>query len=117
MNSLKLSTTLLSLSLLLMQGTVPVLADSSTDSSEQLGANLKFNRWPVKPSMTEENLQAAIAKIDKLAQKQIDEGAVPGMAIAIVHNDKVLFARGYGLREVGKPEKVDPDTVFQLASI
>ena len=67
--------------------------------------------------MTEAALQNAIAAIDKLAQKQIDGGVVPGMSVSIVHNDKVVFAKGYGVREQGKSETVDSDTVFQLASI
>ena len=39
------------------------------------------------------------------------------MAVAVVHGGKVVYARGFGVREVGKPEKIDPDTVFQLASV
>lgn len=39
-----------------------------------------------------------------------------GMAIGVVKDDKLVFAKGYGVREVGKPEKVDPDTLFAIAS-
>lgn len=39
------------------------------------------------------------------------------MAIAVVHGGQVAFAKGYGVREVGKPELVDENTVFQLASV
>lgn len=39
-----------------------------------------------------------------------------GMAIAIVKDDKLVSAKGYGIRELGKPDKVDPDTVFAIAS-
>lgn len=39
-----------------------------------------------------------------------------GMAIAVVKDDKVVSAKGYGIRELGKPDKVDPDTVFAIAS-
>ena len=38
------------------------------------------------------------------------------MAIAIVKDDKVIFAKGYGVREIGKPEKVDENTLFAIAS-
>ncbi len=34
----------------------------------------------------------------------------------MVH-DQVVYAEGFGVREGGKPEKVDADTVFQLASV
>lgn len=39
-----------------------------------------------------------------------------GMAIAIVKDDKVVFQKGYGVRELGKPEKVDENTLFAIAS-
>jgi CubicO group peptidase (beta-lactamase class C family) len=42
---------------------------------------------------------------------------IPGMAIAVVHGGKTLYAKGFGVRDVRSPEKVDADTVFQLASL
>jgi CubicO group peptidase (beta-lactamase class C family) len=41
---------------------------------------------------------------------------VPGMSVAIVENDKVTFARGFGVRKLGAPEKVDADTIFPNGS-
>src|SRR5262249_465987 len=54
---------------------------------------------------------------DGLAQKKIDDNEEVGLAVAVVHKDKVVFAKGFGLREAGKSDKVDADTVFQLASV
>lgn len=62
-------------------------------------------------------VQSAIRKVDGLAASLIEESALPGMAVAVVHDGEVVFAKGYGVREVGKPEPVDADTVFQLASV
>ena len=108
MKSRTLAATLLGLSLTIAQSSfAPVQAEEK----------IKFTPAFVQATMTEAALQNAIAEIDKLAQKQIDNNVVPGLAISIVHNDKVVFAKGYGVREVGKPEKIDADTVFQLASI
>ncbi len=77
-----------------------------------------------QPSSHEKNLhassaqiRAAVAEIDKLAQKQIDDNVLPGLAIGIVHKDQLIFAKGFGLRAVGKEERINADTVFQLASI
>jgi CubicO group peptidase (beta-lactamase class C family) len=39
------------------------------------------------------------------------------MAVAVVHGGKTVYAKGFGVREVGKDDKVDADTVFQLASL
>jgi CubicO group peptidase (beta-lactamase class C family) len=41
---------------------------------------------------------------------------VPGMAIAIVENDKVTFAQGFGVRALGQGERVDADTIFPTGS-
>ena len=62
-------------------------------------------------------LEAALEKLDALAAQQIVDGAVPGMAIAVVQNDAVVFSKGYGVRDVDTGEPVDADTVFQLASL
>jgi CubicO group peptidase (beta-lactamase class C family) len=41
---------------------------------------------------------------------------VPGIAVAIVKDGKVVFAKGYGVRELGKAPTVDADTLFQIGS-
>jgi CubicO group peptidase (beta-lactamase class C family) len=41
---------------------------------------------------------------------------VPGMAVAIVKDDAVVFAEGYGVREVGATDPVDEHTLFAIAS-
>jgi hypothetical protein len=42
---------------------------------------------------------------------------VPGLAIAVVHADKPVYVKGFGVREIGAPVPIDADTVFQLASV
>lgn len=42
---------------------------------------------------------------------------VPGVAVAVVKDDKVVFIQGYGVRTQGQPGAVDADTAFQLASV
>jgi len=41
---------------------------------------------------------------------------VPGAAIAIVRNDTVIYAKGYGVREVGKPDPVTARSIFAIGS-
>jgi CubicO group peptidase (beta-lactamase class C family) len=41
---------------------------------------------------------------------------VPGMAIAIVKDGKVIAARGFGVRKLGDPTPVDGQTLFEIAS-
>jgi len=51
-----------------------------------------------------------------LAARAMSEFSVPGMAIGIVKSGEVLLLRGYGVREIGKPEQVDEKTLFKIAS-
>ena len=44
------------------------------------------------------------------------EIGVPGMAIAIVENDKVTLAKGFGARQLGSAGPVDADTIFPTGS-
>src|SRR5437667_332968 len=70
-----------------------------------------------KSHVTSEQVAAAIQELEKLAQKQIQENALPGLAIAVVFQDKVVYAKGFGVRDVNTKTPVDADTVFQLASL
>jgi CubicO group peptidase (beta-lactamase class C family) len=63
-----------------------------------------------------QNYKLQLAEIDKYAEKVRQDWNVPGFAIAIVKDDKVLFAKGYGIRELGKTEKIDENTLFAIAS-
>lgn len=64
-----------------------------------------------------DRLARAIEHLDQLARENVDKGIVQGLAIGVVHNDALIFSKGYGVREAGKQEKIDADTVFELASV
>lgn len=59
----------------------------------------------------------AIEQIDQLVIDSQRETANPGVAVAVVYKDEMLFLKGYGVRESGKMDPVDVNTVFQLASV
>jgi CubicO group peptidase (beta-lactamase class C family) len=61
--------------------------------------------WAAPPA----KFEARVDAVRKAAE-------VPGMAIAIVENGKVTLARGFGVRKLGSPEKVDGDTIFMTGS-
>jgi CubicO group peptidase (beta-lactamase class C family) len=67
--------------------------------------------------VSSEQVTRAIQELEKLAQQKIQENAVPGLAIAVVFQDKVVYAKGFGVRDVNTNAPVDADTVFQLASV
>jgi CubicO group peptidase (beta-lactamase class C family) len=55
----------------------------------------------------------ALRQFVESARRQLD---VPGVAIGIVQDGKVVLAEGFGVRALGKPDKVDADTLFMIAS-
>jgi CubicO group peptidase (beta-lactamase class C family) len=59
----------------------------------------------------------APAGFDDFVSSKMAEYEVPGAVVGIVQNDTVIYLKGFGVREINKPEKVDPDTRFQVASI
>ncbi len=60
--------------------------------------------------------QNKVEDFDKYAEAARQEWKVPGMAITVVQDGKVILAKGYGLREVGKTSPVDADTLFGAMS-
>jgi CubicO group peptidase (beta-lactamase class C family) len=69
------------------------------------------------PSLSQEQVDHAVSSLDGLVTDAMDRTGVPGVAVAVVYRDQVVYSKGFGVREVGRPELVDPDTVFQLASV
>jgi CubicO group peptidase (beta-lactamase class C family) len=63
-----------------------------------------------------QDYSAKIAEIDAYAQKVREDWNIPGLAVAIVKDDKVIFAKGYGVRDINKPDKVDENTLYAIAS-
>ncbi len=59
---------------------------------------------------------ARLAKIAGFVEDMRKDYDVPGVAIGIVQDGKVVMSRGFGVRTLGKPEKVDGDTRFMIAS-
>ncbi len=56
------------------------------------------------------------AGLDAYVAKALTDWEAPGLAIAVVRNDSIIFAKGYGVREIGKPDPVTPNTVFAIGS-
>src|SRR5438067_5359119 len=60
--------------------------------------------------------RAALDRFDAYVAKAVRDWKAPGLAIAIVKDDSVVFIKGYGLRELGKPDPVDAGTRFAIGS-
>ena len=65
---------------------------------------------PSAPSAT------SLTTLDAYIQHAVADWGIAGLAIAIVHDDSVVYERGFGVREAGKPERVDARTLFAIGS-
>ncbi|NEM96138.1 serine hydrolase [Pontibacter burrus] len=71
----------------------------------------------LQPAVAQNNNTAAtLSKLDAYYQKALKDWDVPGMAIAIVKNGSVIFAKGYGVLNSKTGGQVDANTVFGIAS-
>ncbi len=70
-----------------------------------------------QPQVTQDQVQAALPELEKFIQDAQMKTGVPGVSVAIVYQDKVMYLKGFGVREVGKTDAVNEDTVFQIASL
>ncbi|MBB1296405.1 MULTISPECIES: serine hydrolase [Pseudoalteromonas] len=69
-------------------------------------AGTTFSSWAqVDTNKVDDVIKASMARFD-----------VPGMAVAIVENDKVIFAKGFGVTNLDTNKKVNKDTLFGIAS-
>jgi CubicO group peptidase (beta-lactamase class C family) len=60
--------------------------------------------------------QDKVDVLDKYIEASRNAWKVPGMAVTVVQDDKIIFAKGYGVRELGKDAKVDTETLFGCMS-
>ncbi len=60
--------------------------------------------------------QITPAEVDQLAEKTLTTFDVPGIAVAIVKDGKIVYAHGYGVRSLASGKKVDENTLFGIAS-
>ena len=110
---------------------VTLLAGCSTDGAEPAGPTTSASPSagpspelppPLVPAMPlpENAVAAAVSQLDGLVEDLMKKSGVPGMAVAVVHGGETVYSKGFGVKDVrngdGPDNRVDPDTVFQLAS-
>lgn len=74
-----------------------------------------------EPEEVEWKIDASLAIYLKEFERNFEEGLkeekIPGAAVAIVKDGRVLLQKGYGVKERGTTDKVNKDTVFRLGSV
>ena len=91
-----------------------------------IGSYLAFTEVKPEPGTIEpvpekEQMDEALAiYLDNFEQgftKGLMSEQIPGAAVVIVKEGRVVYQKGFGIKQKGKPDKVDEDTVFRLGSL
>jgi CubicO group peptidase (beta-lactamase class C family) len=59
---------------------------------------------------------ARIAELTSFVERGLEVSGVPGTSVGIIQDGEVVFSDGFGVRELGRPAKVDGDTLYMIAS-
>lgn len=92
----------------------PLTINASATPAPVLSSASPATRSTIPISAT--NIRAAISRLPDLVKKEMTATDIPGVAVAVVHDGKTLFAQGFGVRKEGGGKPVTADTVFQIAS-
>jgi len=71
---------------------------------------------PLNFSTAEANESNALAGLSEWIEQGREDWNIPGMAVAVVHNDEIIHLRGYGSLKLGETAAVNADTLFGVAS-
>ena len=103
-----------------------VILDGKEPTFEKRGAPIGLILQSLRPKgyqresfagRTAHPLDAArIAEIKRFVEDSMQKLGVPGASLALVDHGKVVYEGGLGVRELGKPEQVDENTLFMAAS-
>ncbi|MFC1590188.1 serine hydrolase [Candidatus Omnitrophota bacterium] len=69
---------------------------------------------PQKPD--EGKTKQILAEFEDYARKTMRDWRIPGMAVAIIADDRVIFSKGFGVKEINGSDPVDAHTIFQIGS-
>ncbi|MFM2438167.1 MAG: hypothetical protein RLZ55_986, partial [Actinomycetota bacterium] len=67
--------------------------------------------------ITDANVDKALGSLDAIVEQAMAHTNVPGVSVAVVRNGEVAYLKGFGVRNLQSGDKVDENTVFQLASV
>ncbi len=59
---------------------------------------------------------SAQQNFDKLAADTMNAWRFPGLAVAVVQNDRVVYLKVFGVKEIGKTDRATADSLFQIGS-
>ncbi|UXA17308.1 serine hydrolase [Mycobacterium sp. SMC-4] len=101
----------------------PVEPAGPTTSQAPTAAPAEQLPPPLVPAMPlpENAVAEAVSRLDGLVDDLMTKSGLPGMAVAVVHDGETVYNKGFGVKNIALGDQpgnqVDPDTVFQVASL
>jgi CubicO group peptidase (beta-lactamase class C family) len=97
-------------------------ADKSADAAGVADTNDATAKAPALDAfslvkVSPRRVTAAVAKLDGIIENLRAQTGVPGIAAAVVYRGRVVYAKGFGVRDVNTGVPVNAQTVFRLASV
>lgn len=71
---------------------------------------------PSRAEVTADKLHALVPELEKQVAAGMEALSVPGLAIGIVFDDKLIYSKGFGVKTIGTSDAVTPGTIFQIGS-
>jgi CubicO group peptidase (beta-lactamase class C family) len=72
---------------------------------------------PDRPVFKKGDFPGAVAVLDTIIRKNLKRQRIPGAAVALVHEGRVIFSRCYGYADTGKKVPITEDTYFMVGSL
>lgn len=76
----------------------------------------KFHFTLARAAKAEDTAKADLADLRPLVETMLEAWKVPGLALAVVKGGKVVYAEGFGYRDLEAKTPVSPDTLFAIGS-
>lgn len=95
-----------------------VIAPSPTVTAQQLSSSAILAAGQAqRPAGSTLPANFNVTEFESLARQIVSEGKIPGMAMAIVHDGRIISERGYGMTKPWGGVGVTAHTVYRLASL
>lgn len=101
------------LTMAVVEAGVPAIADNpSSDGGDRSRGSARRVSSPARPAA--EDRVAAL--LDSIVPVELAATGTPGAAVAVVMDDRVVYAKGFGVASVESRDPVTPDMLFRIAS-
>jgi len=72
---------------------------------------------PDRPVFKKGDFPGAVSVLDSIIRKNLEQQRVPGAAVALVHEGRVIFSQCYGYADIQKKVPITEDTYFMIGSL